>query len=142
MTKQKIQVVDDGGITTYDFDSSVDGYPADFAYEMISNGNWGDGDCSIPYKWRLYNEDDEEVDFGTGVYYQESPEPPCTEDEHDWQGIGGCDRNPGVWSLGGTKMFFRSCCSYCGMIKETTDPGRQNNSGECVKHVYIASKDR
>lgn len=62
-------------------------------------------------------------------------EPICSnEDEHDWRTphhlVGGIKENPGVWSLGGTKMSFEECCSNCGVYKQELHYGSQRNPDE------------
>jgi hypothetical protein len=62
------------------------------------------------------------------------PEPECVGHyAHRWtsRGCGGCDSNPGVWSLGGTAYRFEVRCLVCGAHRETTTHGRQRNPGEC-----------
>lgn len=50
---------------------------------------------------------------------------------HDWQTphaiVGGCDSNPGVWSLGGLRYAFTEACVKCGCGKHTHHDGE---SGE------------
>jgi len=52
---------------------------------------------------------------------------------HEWtsEGEGGCDTNPGVWSLGGTAMAYAEHCKHCGLRKLTRICGSQRNPGEC-----------
>lgn len=61
-------------------------------------------------------------------------EPECADGyEHRWtsKGVGGCDSNPGVWSLGGTTLVFRERCVVCGVVKTETRFGSQRNPGQC-----------
>jgi hypothetical protein len=41
----------------------------------------------------------------------------CGDDpeDHSWEGEGGCDSNPGVWSLGGGAMKYAHVCTECGL---------------------------
>ena len=57
--------------------------------------------------------------------------------DHDWtsEGEGGLDENPGVWSLGGTKLLTREHCTRCGLCREETHAGSQRNPGEAAVSV-------
>jgi hypothetical protein len=59
-------------------------------------------------------------------------------DDHKWtsEGEEGCDENPGVWSLGGTRMQFRDHCRACGLTRVEVDPGSQRNPGESKSIDY------
>ena len=77
------------------------------------------------------------------IYNEEeiANEPECTnEDGHDWQSpfsiVGGIKENPGVWSLGGTKMSFYEVCSCCGMHKREKHYGSQRNPDEQDTATY------
>ena len=49
---------------------------------------------------------------------------------HDWQGIGGCIENPGVWSRGGTGRHYRERCRLCQLERaRDTDYEQQRDSG-------------
>lgn len=50
-------------------------------------------------------------------------------DDHEWtsEGEGGCDSNPGVWSLGGTSMSFACHCRDCGLRRADYSTGSQCN---------------
>lgn len=66
----------------------------------------------------------------------EPEEPECIGDEdHDWQGEGGCESNPGVWSLGGTAMRYDERCTRCGWRRITHTSGAQRNPGELPQRV-------
>ena len=70
------------------------------------------------------------------------PEPECDseEDDHEWtsEGMGGCDENPGVWSLGGTTIRINMRCIHCEMVRSETFYGSQRNPYECdsVRYLY------
>lgn len=58
-------------------------------------------------------------------------------DDHDWtSGEGGLRENPGVWSLGGTKMLFASHCRTCGLGRREYHCGSQRNPGEHDRTTY------
>ena len=61
-------------------------------------------------------------------------------DDHDWtsEGEGGCDENPGVWSLGGTKIVVKSHCKKCGLKRTEVSVGSQRNPGEGDSVEYEA----
>jgi len=55
-----------------------------------------------------------------------------TDCEHDWtsEGEGGSDRNPGVWSTGGTGLTIAKHCTACGLHRTEHSVGNQRNPGE------------
>jgi hypothetical protein len=66
-------------------------------------------------------------------------EPDCVEGlEHKWtrQGEGGCDQNPGVWSLGGTSYQYSAHCRWCGARRVELRHGSQRNPYECDSVSY------
>lgn len=76
----------------------------------------------------------------------EPEEPECADgEEHEWESpykiVGGFKENPGVWSLGGTTMSFRSVCCYCGAHKHETSYGSQRNPGQCDQVTYDEADD-
>lgn len=65
--------------------------------------------------------------------------PPCTDRRgHNWtsEDEGGCDENPGVWSVGGTALLFREHCTRCGLRRETLSRGGQRNPDEGDEITY------
>lgn len=85
----------------------------------------------------IYIKNNEEIDS----------EPKCSHaDGHAWESpysiVGGCKENPGVWSLGGTKMSFRECCSHCGLYKVEKHLGSQRNPGEEDSATYEDADER
>jgi len=68
-----------------------------------------------------------------------APEPDCVEGlDHEWHWHGGCDSNPGVWSLGGTTLLFVSRCRYCGATRRVTAYGWQRPPDQCDQVRYVA----
>lgn len=66
-------------------------------------------------------------------------EPDCVRGyEHRWtrKGMGGCDSNPGVWSLGGTTYRHKARCILCGCERTETNYGWQRSPGECDRLEY------
>jgi len=63
-------------------------------------------------------------------------------DDHDWtsEGEGGCDSNPGVYSLGGTRMQFKTHCRRCGLRRIETVTGAQHNPEEHDTVEYLAPR--
>ena len=58
-------------------------------------------------------------------------------DAHKWVPADeGCDENPGVWSLRGTAMMYRSYCSECGIRREEISTGEQYNCGDHDTTTY------
>jgi hypothetical protein len=49
--------------------------------------------------------------------------PKCERSRHSWQTpyeiVGGARENPGVWSVGGTRMVYREVCVRCGRYRVT-----------------------
>ena len=69
------------------------------------------------------------------------------EDGHAWaepvDWVGGICENPGVWSLGGTRMRYVSICRDCGIMRYMVDAGSQRNPGEPdVTVEYEAATER
>jgi hypothetical protein len=59
-------------------------------------------------------------------------EPDCVPGvRHLWRGVGGCDSNPGVWSIGGTAYRYVAECIVCGCRRTATCFGGQRNPGQC-----------
>jgi hypothetical protein len=50
--------------------------------------------------------------------------------------MGGCDANPGVWSLGGTTYMTAEACVHCGIVRKTVEYGYQRNPDQCDKRTY------
>lgn len=64
-------------------------------------------------------------------------EPDCVGGgAHRWKGVGGCDENPGVQSLGGTALGFEAKCTQCGVFRYEVSRGSQRNPGECDSVRY------
>lgn len=55
----------------------------------------------------------------------------CT---HEWRRpyavVGGCRENPGVWSMGGTRLREEEVCKRCGLYRTTYYAGSQRNPDE------------
>lgn len=108
--------------------------------DWVEGGDWGDEGASVSAWWTLYDEDGDEVADGSvtvEIAVNEDaiiPETDCgdTVDDHEWtsEGMGGCDKNPGVWSLGGTAMLFKERCIHCGLVRIERTTGSQRNPGE------------
>lgn len=137
----------------------------DAAEEYVSDGEWGDDGGSVEVRaWRvrhyigtddaLHIDEDHESDWHTvdlepdHGYLISSAAGRATicgtdPDDHDWtrEGEGGCDANPGVWSLGGTAMHFVAHCRGCGLTRKVTDPGSQRNPGDGVRYEYEMADD-
>jgi hypothetical protein len=70
-------------------------------------------------------------------------EPKCVEAKHKWtfEGEGGCDENPGVWSMGGTMLVFYSRCLFCGITREEVMYGSQRDPYQCDTISYGYDED-
>lgn len=109
--------------------------------DHVDDGEYGqaDGETSVTIHFAIANEDDDEIDsllYEADLAVNEDAliaaaggDPDC---DHEWtsEGEGGCDENPGVWSIGGTSYLSREHCAHCGVIRETTSHGPQRNPGE------------
>lgn len=133
----QIRVWDDGYSETFEIEEWED-FDA-FAKERMEDGDWGDGNYRVEYKWEV-TDGDEIVDSGSGFIEHLIAEPPCPDEngQHDWtaQYEGGCTENPGVWSLGGTTMCYTFHCLNCGMKQTNVDYGSQRNPGQCDTVEY------
>ena len=118
------------------------------AEDWIREGEWGDKGASVDC--RITNQETEEehwitveippneeslISDAVGPYDEICGNSP---DDHDWtsEGEGGCKENPGVWSLGGTKMVTSQHCRSCGLAREEHVVGAQRNPGECDTVEY------
>lgn len=111
----------------------------DLAEELCREGSWGDEGASVSVWITETNSKGEETDFHSmtveiepdhaALIRRAGGDPRC---DHDWtsEGEGGCRENPGVWSLGGTKMSFASHCRTCGLHRRALWHGSQRNPGE------------
>jgi hypothetical protein len=90
-------------------------------------------------RYTHYDPDGEYGCGGDGVCDAIEPEPECVEGlTHTWtsHGEGGCDSNPGVWSLGGTTYSFSAHCRWCGVRRVETLLGSQRNPDQCDTVCY------
>lgn len=125
--------------TTVDIDDRSDAAISAACDEWVEGDEWGDDGASITTRWTLYDDDGNEIDSGSNETEIEPNHEALiraaggdVECNHDWtsEGEGGCDENPGVWSLGGTAMKFRAHCRHCGLIRVVRSTGSQRNPGE------------
>lgn len=109
-----------GGDTTVEADS-----PKDAMAEAIGwarDGDWPDDGCTV--RVRVWPEDDpDSVEHRVITIEAQAPE--CVDaDSHEWEPVGGCSENPGVFDMGGAIMTLSRCircglerraqASYCG----------------------------
>lgn len=135
--KYRIDLRDDGGSTigrTIKAES-MDAAMASahrWAERWVEGGEWPAEGCSVRVRIDITG-DDGESDYDVAIVdvepregdlaRQAGADPDC---RHRWVPVAeGCRENPGVWSLGGTAMLFRSRCRRCGLIRETLDHGAQ-----------------
>jgi hypothetical protein len=108
--------------------------------DWIREGDWGDSGASVSAWYTLIDEDGETVVDDEGITVEIEPDhdaliraaggdPDC---DHDWtsEGEGGCNENPGVWSVGGTALMIRDHCRKCGLRRREHYTGSQQNPGE------------
>lgn len=150
MTTYTLTMVDDsGGEETRQLEADTVRDAADQirdeCNDWVVDGDWAAEGTAVPVNWWLYDENGDEIDSGHLTVDVEPDhyeliraaggDPDC---DHDWssEGEGGCDENPGVWSLGGTAMKFRCHCTRCGLIRVDIHTGSQRNPGECDTVKY------
>lgn len=117
----------------------------DCCEDWVKDGEWGENGARINVYWDLYNKNGELLNIGTNEVDIEPnheflikevayPYEVCGFDpeDHEWtsEGEGGCDENPGVWSVGGTGLVFKFHCRKCGLSREEYKTGSQYNPGE------------
>lgn len=111
----------------------------DTTTDWLEGGEWGDDGASVSATWTLTDDAGEEV-YTDSVTVEIAPNEgaliPTTEcgdgvEDHEWtsEGTGGCDENPGVWSLGGTAMLFVTRCRCCGLLRKQHCVGAQRDPG-------------
>jgi uncharacterized protein (TIGR02996 family) len=109
------------------------------AEEICRNGSWGE-EGAIVSVWVIEEDADGNETDRRRIEVEIEPDhdalisraggdPDC---DHDWtrEGEGGCHQNPGVWSLGGTKLKIASHCRCCGLHRIEIHCGSQRNPGE------------
>lgn len=117
------------------------------ARDSWESGSW-DTKCIVDIRvTELDDEGDETNNYSlVSVECGDDPEPPeCTEDDRDWCSplsvLGGCDSNPGVWSLGGTTIQTMEVCRHCGIYRKNVIHGSQRNPGECDTVEYLPADE-
>ena len=149
--------------TVVDADTLEDAaYQADAETRLwVRGGDWGFEGAAVTAHWELYD-GDTMLDHG-GVTVDIEPDHEAlivaacggplnaryrrccgkSPDAHDWtsEGEGGCDENPGVWSVGGTALVFQSHCRTCGLRRREKDPGSQRNPGDHPTVEYDMPED-
>lgn len=119
---------DDGCQNTSADPTDRESFESDFS-EWLEGGDWPPQATVYGVVWPIgWKSNTTEV----SVEIPAADPPDCTADEHDWtsEGEGGLSENPGVWSIGGTRMLFRTHCRHCGMKRTKVSVGAQHNPGE------------
>lgn len=128
---------------------------ADMSAARAAAAAWaadGDYDQRVVVSVRVaeLDADGEETDAVEWVTTEAGPEPEepacdSDDDDHEWQAIhalvGGCAENPGVHSLGGTAMSFRTVCVRCGTYRVEVHAGSQRNPDELPVTVHYEDAD-
>jgi hypothetical protein len=138
------QVWSDGALETFRADDSDEA--REKAIEWIESGDWEEK-CMVNVHWGKIGKDGKVIEATKENEWVECGEdaetPDCVEEEHEWvrphELVGGCTQNPGVWSLGGTKLKQKSVCENCGMYKVEIWHGNQRNPDEVDEVEYIDS---
>lgn len=122
--------------------------------DWVSGGSWGDDGASVMVRWTLTDDDGAELDdgsetvevppdhaalIGAAIGYADADICGDDPDDHDWtrEDEGGCDQNPGVWSVRGTALEIHEHCSVCGLRRHQHLTGAQRNPGECDRIEYL-----
>lgn len=118
----------------------------DYAEEKWQEGSWDEKQTIQIYAQEI---DWDEKTIGDSITRdievgEDSPWAECYEaDAHEWCApfdlVGGLKENPGVWSMGGTTMVFKTVCLHCGCYKTETKYGVQRNPGQKDKIEYTRS---
>lgn len=124
------------------------------AQEYVSDGDWGDGKCSVrvhvwKYALDINGEQERVAEDSFDVDAGSDPEAPgecgTDDDDHDWETplelVGGCRENPGVFSIGGTTFRATSVCASCGTYRISTSRGEQRNPGEAASEIEYREAD-
>ena len=141
MTNRRYTIGEESGAT-----DTIEAASLDEALQAAKD--WAaDGDYDEQCMVEVWAEEDE---TGKRVYDDvmagpQPEEPECTSDEHEWEAIhslvGGMRENPGVWSLGGTRMSFDHVCIHCGHYRRVEHAGWQRNPGELSVKVSYRAPD-
>ena len=119
------------------------------AEEILRGGEWGQGaadftGCTVEAEILDANSNDRFRDLAHVAVDILPPEPSCAGRRgHEWVATvkidGGCSDNPGVMSLGGTAMEFRTHCERCGLRRVEVTSGCQRNAGQARHTVRYLS---
>lgn len=137
-----IHLHDDGGA---DHSTEIDDLPDDDdceseARDWVTRGDWGSDGAVVDVSWSVIDDLGQDADIDGSCRVNVEPDHDDliraaggdTDCEHDWtsDGEGGCTENPGVWSVGGTAMIFKTHCRECGLHRTERHTGPQRNPGE------------
>lgn len=116
------------------------------AQEWVEGGEWGDEGASVRVSWRITSIDGKPAEQQGSTAIEVAPDvetlirkatrghDTCgyTDDVHDWtsEGEGGCQANPGVWQIAGTKIQTSEHCRRCGLHKTEVSVGSEHDPGE------------
>jgi len=141
--EQRDTIIDEG--TESEQDAAAQEWAREECDDWARGGDWGDAGACVVVRYTL-SDSDSDSEWEGRVDVEIEPDHDAlirdvggdTECEHEWtrEGQGGCDENPGVWSLGGTAMKYSEHCAICGLRRTITDPGEQRNPGECDTWEY------
>jgi hypothetical protein len=120
-----------------------------YAEDWAREGDWGDDGAIVTVYYTLSDKYDEWLEESVEVEIEPDHDALIaaaggdTDCEHEWtrEGEGGCDQNPGIWSLGGTTVQIRSHCTRCGLIRTEIHHGVQRNPGQADEVRYELNQD-
>jgi len=139
--------IDEG--TESEQDAAAENWAREAVEEWVREGDWGEQGARVRAWYTLEDDDSEwqersiEVDIEPDHEALISAAGGDTECEHEWtsEGEGGCDENPGVWSVGGTALVIKEHCTLCGLHRTHRITGSQCNPGECDTVEYSVPDD-
>lgn len=116
----------------------------EYAEDWAREGEWGDDGAVVTVRYILSDDNSEWPEESIGVEIEPDHDAliraaggdaSCV---HAWtgEGEGGCDENPGVWSLGGTAISISEHCTQCGLHRTSRLTGVQRNPGEHDEVAY------
>lgn len=114
------------------------------AEEWIRDGEWGDVEETF---WvDCYVEDLARDTLETVTVQFDPPEPECCDElGHDWcsdyEIVGGCKSNPGVWGSGGGVKIVEAC-RHCGCAQITDTWGQRRDNGQQGQTVVTYEEGR
>lgn len=136
-------------------------YARRYLADWIANGDWGNDGLTVTGWYTVVDSAGDEVAEGRTVVEIEADRDAIlaeaidggeiddycgdSDDDHTWTATvavdGGCDQNPGVFAMGGTRMAFYRHCAVCWIKRREVHCGPQRNPGEQNSVAYAMPDD-